>query len=108
MQKSGASFKTKPRSGSLLFLFLSVSSGGLIVAGRRAFLWSHLGTHDYGYLRYINLVPRHGTSEIRVLLKRLPRIITGAIQVRHKSGHNEKRRTSAVFMAWTAAAAIFS
>jgi len=49
-----------------------------------------VGTHGSGHSAHVNLVTDCGTCEVGVFLKRLPRIVAGAIQVGHKSADTEK------------------
>jgi hypothetical protein len=60
--------------------------------------WTHLlydragklCAYDRGYLPRIELVSCSRTSKIRVFLKRLLRVVAGAIQVGHEGANNEE------------------
>jgi hypothetical protein len=64
--------------------------GRLPLFRRLVFGFRQLRSDGCTYLRGIELVPRCGVGKIRSFLKRLPRIVTGAIQVGYKSADNEE------------------
>ena len=46
--------------------------------------------HGGGDFRRVDLMPRSGAREIRIFRERLPRVVTGAVEVRHKGADYEK------------------